>query len=278
MKRSRQLGLIVLALGIAFSAGCTISDVTGKKEVILISPAEEIALGQQAGPEIEKEFGDKVPNNSLQEYVEQVGGRVADKSDRDMPYEFALLASDVPNGFALPGGKIYVTAGLMSKMTNERQLAAVLAHEVVHVADKHSVKGLQRQMGASILVDLAGMAAGADKAQAAEAAAKVATGVTNLRYSRNDESTSDAVGVKYMVRAGYNPWGMVELLELLQSMSNAQPGLFGDMFATHPLTSKRIEDARDIVETEYSQYSRSTPDPHENDFLKMRKVLITTME
>ena len=278
MKKCQQLGLIVLALGMALSAGCTISDVTGKKEVILISPAEEIALGQQAGPEIEKEFGNKVPNNSLQNYVEQVGGRVASKSDRDMPYEFAVLASEVPNGFALPGGKIYVTAGLMSKMTNERQLAAVLAHEVVHVADKHSVKGLQRQMGAEILIELAGMAAGADKAQGAEAAAQIATGVANLKYSRTDESTSDAVGVKYMVRAGYNPWGMVELLELLQSLSNAQPGLFGDMFATHPLTSKRIEDARHIVETEYSQFSPNTPDPREQDFMKMRKVLITTME
>ena len=277
MKRYRRSALIVLMLGLTFSIGCTRSAVTGKKEVILISSEEEIALGQQAGPEIEKEFGDKVPNQNLQRYVAAVGGKLADVSDRPMPYEFALLSSEVPNGFALPGGKIYVTAGLMSHMTNERQLAAVLAHEVVHVADKHSVKGLQRQMGAAILVDLVGMAVGGDKAQSAEAAAELGAGIVNLRYSRDDESTSDAVGVRYMVRAGYNPWGMVELLELLQSLSNAEPGLFGDMFATHPLTSKRIDEVRDIVRTEHSQFSPTTPDPREQDFLKMRQVLIDTL-
>ena len=273
MKKYRRLALIMLTLAMALSVGCTRSAVTGEKEVILISTDEEIALGQQAGPEIEKEFNDKVPNESLQKYVANVGGKLADVSDRPMPYEFGLLASEIPNGFALPGGKIYVTAGLMSRMTNERQLAAVLAHEVVHVADRHSVKGLQRQMGASILVELVGMAVGGDKAQSAQAAAELAAGITNLKYSRADESQSDAVGVKYMVRAGYNPWGMVELLELLQSLNNAEPGLFGDLFATHPLTSKRIEEVRDLVQKDYSAFSPTTPDPQEQDFMKMRNLL-----
>ena len=278
MKNFQRLALLVLALLATFSLGCTISDVTGRKEFIMISPEEEIALGQQAGPEIEKEFNDKVPNERLQQYMANVGGKLAKVSDRSMPYEFALLASEIPNGFALPGGKIYVTAGLMSHMTNERQLAAVLAHEVVHVADKHSVKGLQRQMGAEILAELAGAAVGGDKAQTAQAAAQIATGVANLKYSRGDESTADAVGVEYMVRAGYNPWGMVELLELLQSLSNAERGLFGDFFATHPLTSKRIAEARDIVQKEYSQFSAVTPDPHEQDFMRMRSLLISTLK
>ena len=273
MKKYRRLALIMLTLAMALSVGCTRSAVTGEKEVILISTDEEIALGQQAGPEIEKEFNDKVPNESLQKYVANVGGKLADVSDRPMPYEFGLLASEIPNGFALPGGKIYVTAGLMSRMTNERQLAAVLAHEVVHVADKHSVKGLQRQMGATILVELVGMAVGGDKAQSAQAAAELAAGITNLKYRRADESQSDAVGVKYMVRAGYNPWGMVELLELLQSLNNAEPGLFGDLFATHPLTSKRIEEVRDLVQKDYSAFSPTTPDPQEQDFMKMRNLL-----
>ena len=278
MKKYRRLALIMLTLAMAFPVGCTRSAVTGEKEVILISTDEEIALGQQAGPEIEKEFNDKVPNESLQKYVRNVGGKLANVSDRPMPYEFALLASEVPNGFALPGGKIYVTAGLMSRMTNERQLAAVLAHEVVHVADRHSVKGLQRQMGASILVELVGMAVGGDKAQSAQAAADLAAGITTLKYSRTDESQSDAVGVKYMVRAGYNPWGMVELLELLQSLSNAERGLFGELFASHPLTSKRIAEVRDLVQNEYSAFSPTTPDPREQDFVQMRSLLIKTLK
>ena len=273
MKYYRRLSVIALGLLAVLPLGCTRSAVTGKKEFIAISTEQEIAMGQQAGPEIEKEFDNKVASENLQKYVASIGGKLAEVSDRPMPYEFALLASDVPNGFALPGGKIYVTAGLVSRITNERQLAAVLAHEVVHVADKHSVKGLQRQMGAAILVELAGAAAGSDKAQTAEAAAKLATGVTNLKYGRNDESRSDAYGVTYMVRAGYNPWGMVELLELLQSLSNAEQGLFGDFFASHPLTSKRIDEVREIIASDYGGFSPDTPDPNTGRFMEMRGLL-----
>ena len=199
MNYYRQLSFIVLTLLAVFSLGCSRSVVTGKKEFIAISTEQEIAMGQQAGPEIEKEFGDKVPNDRLQEYLQSVGGRLASVSDRAIPYEFSLLSSDTPNAFALPGGKIYVTVGLFKNLTNERQLAAVLGHEVVHVADKHSVKGLQRQMGAAILAELAGAAVGGEKAQTAEAAAKITTGMVNLKYDRGMESEADAYGAKYMV-------------------------------------------------------------------------------
>ena len=273
MNYYRQLSFIVLILLAVFSLGCSRSVVTGKKEFIAISTEEEIAMGQQSGPEFEKEFGDKVPNDRLQEYLQSVGGRLASVSDRAMPYEFSLLSSDTPNAFALPGGKIYVTVGLFKNMTNERQLAAVLGHEVVHVADKHSVKGLQRQMGAEILAELAGAAVGGEKAQTAEAAAKITTGMVNLKYDRGMESEADAYGVKYMVRAGYNPWGMVELLETLQSLSNSNPGLFGDLFATHPLTETRIKEARQIVQSQYAKFSPQTPDPHSQEFMKMRGLL-----
>ncbi|KPK79218.1 MAG: hypothetical protein AMJ81_13615 [Phycisphaerae bacterium SM23_33] len=98
-----------------------------------ISTEQEIALGREAAPEFEKEFEGKVPNETLQAYVREVGAKVAQASERkDVPHEYALLASDVPNAFALPGGKVYVTAGLMRRMTNERQLAAVLGHETGH--------------------------------------------------------------------------------------------------------------------------------------------------
>ena len=277
MKNYRLLLVISLALFAALLLGCVRSDVTGQKEFIAISRDQEIALGQQAGPEFEKEFGDKVPNDTLQKYVQSVGDKLANVSDRPMPYEYALLNSDIPNAFALPGGKIYVTAGLMSHMTNERQLAAVLAHEVVHVADKHSVKGLQRQMGAALFVEVLGAIVGGDKAQTAEAAATIAANVAELQYSKEDESTADAYGVKYLAKAGYNPWGMVELLEMLQSLSNAEPGLFGDFFDTHPLTSKRIDDARSIVQKDYAQFSPETPDPNANQFIKMRNLLADTL-
>lgn len=273
MKTDLRFALLVLIVSGLLVVGCSRNPVTGEKEPSLISESEEIAMGQQAGPEFEKEFGGKVANPQLQAYVQTIGARLAAVSDRDMPYEFAILVSDVPNAFALPGGKIYVSAGLFKNMTNERQLAAVLSHEIVHVAAKHSVNALQRQMGAAVVVELVGTIVGGEGAQTAQAATKLAAGMYNLNYSRGQELQSDAVGIKYMDRANYNPWGMVELLETIQSLSQSKPGLFGDFFSTHPLTTERIDDARDIINEQYAGYSPDTPDPNIDSFLQIRKLL-----
>jgi predicted Zn-dependent protease len=192
-----------------------------------------------------------------------------------MPYEYTLLSSDIPNAFALPGGKIYVTAGLFKHMRNERQLAAVLAHETVHVAARHSVQGLQNQMGAALFTELLGMIVGGEGAETARAGSEFATGMVTLHYGRDDESESDRYGLKYMQHAGYNPWGMVELLELLQSLSKSKPGLFKDWFMTHPLTSTRINDVRGILPRSYPSYSGRTPDPHTKRFMQMRELLLS---
>lgn len=273
MKSYLRLIALVLLVCALFFPGCTLNPVTGQKQLTLISQSEEIALGASSAGQFEEEFGGKVDNQLLQQYVTVVGAKLAAVSDRPMPYEFALLSSDIPNAFALPGGKIYVTAGLFRHMTNERQLAAVLAHEIVHVAAKHSVNGLQRQMGASLFTELVGMIVGGESAETARAASEFATGMATLRYSRADESESDKYGLKYMDRAAYNPWGMVELLELLQSLSNTQPGLFKDWFMTHPLTSTRIKDVRDIISQSYSAYSPQTPDPNIQRFNQMQGLL-----
>ena len=273
MKISFRLTFITLLVYALFVTGCAKNPVTGKNQLTLISSQEEIAMGLKAGPQFEKEFGGKVDNAQLQQYIADLGAKLAAVSDREMPYEFALLSSDVPNAFALPGGKIYITVGLFGNMTNERQLAAVLSHEIVHVAAKHSVQGMQRQMGVAVFAELVGVAVGAESSQAAKAAAELAGNMANLRYGRKDESQSDEYGLKYMDRAGYNPWGMIELLELLQSLSKSSPGLFGDFFATHPLTSTRIEDVREIIRKDYSSYSPQTLDPRAQHFAQMRNLL-----
>ena len=275
----RGLLTVGLLMGPVFGAGCVTNPVTGRKELILISEQQELALGASAAPKFEKEFGGGVPNARLQAYVSEIGARVSRVSDRPMPYEFRLVASKIPNAFALPGGKIFLTAGLMSRMGNERQLAAVLGHETGHVAARHNVKGMQRQMGAAVLVEIAARAAGADKGEAAKTAAEVVASVANLKYSRDDEYQADAIGITYMTRAGYNPWGMVELLTVLEKMSAAEPGLFGDMFQTHPLSRKRIDQARQSIESNdaYKTYSPTAPDPNTARFLRMRRLLVATV-
>jgi len=269
MIRRAWFGLLVLAA--AAAVGCSTNPVTGKREVILIPLSQEVALGQEAAPKFEEEFGGRVPDDALQAYVRSVGNRVAAVSDRPMPYEFTLLRSDVPNAFALPGGKVYVTAGLLSLIGNERQLAAVLGHETGHVAALHNVKGLQRQMGASVFAKAVGGVLGSDQSQSAEGVAKVVAGVVTLKYGRNDEYEADQLGVRYMAKAGYNPWGMVELLETLKTLSGGSEGSrLAEMLSTHPLTANRIEQARTTVASEYRAAAPNAADPGQAAFQQMR--------
>jgi len=281
--RSGRLALILAAGGLlsalALLGGCATNPVTGVREMILVPRDQEIAMGEESAPQFEQEFGGRVPNAALQAYVQSVGKKLAAVSDREMPYEYALVASDVPNAFALPGGKIYITAGLMARISNERQLAAVLGHETGHVAALHSVKGLQREVGASVLVELASRIVSADKADAAQAAAKVVTALGTLKYSRDDEYQADQIGIKYAARAGYNPWGMVELLTVLKNMSDSEPGTFGEMLQTHPLSSKRIAEAEAMIKgnAEYAKFSPTAPDPQAAHFIEMRRALEKTV-
>jgi predicted Zn-dependent protease len=266
-----------LAVFAALLAGCATNPATGRREMILIPESQEIALGQEAGPKFEEEFGGRVPDDGVQAYVQAIGKRLAAVSDRPMPYEYTLLRSDMPNAFALPGGKVYVTTGLLSIMNNERELAAVLGHETGHVAALHNVKGLQRQMGASVFAQLAGRIAGADRGQTAETVAKFVAGMVTLKYSRNDEYEADQLGIRYMARAGYNPWGMIELLQGLNSLSQGSPGRLGEMLSTHPLTDKRIEQARATVTAQSPAASATAADPNQATFQQMRSKALPFM-
>ncbi|MFP4106170.1 MAG: M48 family metalloprotease [Phycisphaerae bacterium] len=270
MSKSLLLTLLAVCVAGPILGGC--SDMP-----VFIGREQEIAMGREAAPQFEKEFGGEVASEKLQSYVSSIGQQVAKKSARpDLPYEFALLESDTPNAFALPGGKIYVTRGLVEVMTNERQLAAVLSHEVGHVAQRHNVKALQAQMGGQLLAQLAASIFEGTAGQVAGAAAKVATGMANLKYSRSNEYQADKVGIDIMTAADYDPEGMVELLQVLYSLHEQEPGRFGEMFQTHPLTSKRIENARQYIKDNYPSYQFGTPPPNEDKFLQMRSLLKKT--
>lgn len=262
------------ALGGLLVGGCSVNPATGERQLRLIGPEQEIAMGQQSAPDLEKQFGGKVEDAQLQAYVNTVGQRVASKSDLQAPYQFTLVKSDVANAFALPGGPVFITAGLMSKMQNERELAAVLAHEVAHVAAGHSVQQLQRQMGAEVLASLAGAVIGGQAGQAAEAATKIATGMANLRYSRDQEAEADSIGIRYLAKAGYNPWGMVEMLTALKSLETSEPSKLANFFQTHPMTSDRIAAATKAVQKGYPQALPREPDPNGAQFEQMRQRLL----
>lgn len=235
----------------------------------LISREQEIQLGAEAAPQFEAEFDGPVQNEQLQTYVRSVGAKLAAASDRDMPYEYTLLKSDVINAFALPGGKIYVTAGLFKQMKSEQELAAVLGHETAHIARKHSVKQLEKSVGFAILLEVAGYAAGSET----KAVGEVVFGMINLKYSRSDEYEADQGGVVFMTKAGYNPWGMIELLETLQSMQESEGSSMAEIFSTHPLTRKRIDEAAAFIYKDYQEYSAEEPAPNASQFREMKALL-----
>ena len=262
MKHLTHLAVLLALTVMPWAGGC-----------ILISTEQEIAMGIEAAPQFEAEFGGRVPNPQLQQYVQDVGMKLAGVAEREMPYDFLVVNSDVPNAFALPGGKIFITAGLLSRLTNERQSAGVLGHEVGHVAARHNVKGMQRQMGAQILVDVAGRIAGADKAEAAKLGTKVVTSIATLKYGRGDEHEADMLGVRYLGRAGYNPYGMVEVIKVLKALAAGESGRLANIFASHPPTSERITNTEAEVRKQYPQASPDKPDPSMEKFLKMRALL-----
>jgi predicted Zn-dependent protease len=244
---------------------------------MLISRDEEIAMGREAAPKFTEEYGGEVQDQPLQEYVRNVGKSVAVESDREMPYTFTLVRSETPNAFALPGGPIFITAGLMARMENERELAAVLGHEVAHIANRHNVKRLEKQMGAMLLLEVAKIAVGKENAAATEQVGALVANMALLKYSRKDEYEADSAGLVYMEKAGYNPWGMVELLRTLKDLSGKGSELT-EMFQTHPLPENRIERTASIVRDEYESHEKSTPDPNLQRFARMRQRLRTYMK
>jgi predicted Zn-dependent protease len=189
------------------------------------------------------QFGGELADPALQQYVESVGQSVVQKSEAARsPYQFKfhLLADPKTlNAFALPGGQIFITWGLLSKLNNEAQLAGVLGHEIFHVVGRHSAEQMAKQ-GLTQALAGAAVVAGSDSTGDAARNAMIAQAVTqmiNLRYGRQDELESDQHGVEYMRAADYDPQGMVQMMEILERSGGSRPPEF---FSSHPSPEHRL--------------------------------------
>lgn len=241
--------LFRLLIGLTLTSslvGCAVNPVTGQKQFIIDSTAQDIATGtQNYVPSQQSQGGQYVVDKELTAYVNRVGKKLAAVSDvPDLPYEFVVLNNDVPNAWAMPGGKLAINRGLLVYLEDESQLAAVLGHEIVHAAARHSASAKTQQMlvGAGAL--LAGVAIANKKpeyAVLAVGALGVGANAWNSKYSRDNESEADHYGIKYMVKAGYDPQGAVELQELFVRMFDKQDAGFIDgLFASHPPSRDRV--------------------------------------
>jgi len=228
----------------ALLAACSVNPVTGKREITLISAAQEVQIGTENYAYMQQSGGGEYDiDPELTNYVKGVGHKLASVSDRDLlPYEFTVLNSSVPNAWALPGGKIAINRGLLYEMESEAELAAVLGHEIVHAAARHSARQMSRGMllQAAIL-GTAIMTSDSDYSNLAIGGANVGAQLINQAYGRGAELESDLYGMRYMSKAGYDPQGAVDLQRTFVRLSEGrnQDWLTG-LFSSHPPSQDRV--------------------------------------
>lgn len=242
--------LFVSLLTLAILAGCSTNQITGKRQYSMPF-AEQVKLGnQQYGPSQQQQGGRYVVDPELNVYVNSVGQKVAAASPVKLPFEFVVLNNDVPNAWALPGGKIAVNRGLLVLLEDEAQLAAVLGHEAVHAAAEHSANQMRKSQIMGIGVMVAGVAAAAatDNENAALIGVGAAVGAQawQAHYGRSQELEADNYGIDFMVKAGYDPQASVELQEKFVELSKGQQSNFlNQLFASHPPSDERVKRNRE---------------------------------
>src|SRR5262245_35173148 len=241
VRRTRLFGAhSTLALLLALSTGCARNPVTGARELSLVSKSQEIAMGQEAAKQVESTIG-LVDDAELQAYISRVGLKLATHSERpDLPWKFSVVDDPTPNAFALPGGPIFITRGLMSLMDSEAELAGVLGHEIGHITARHSVSQISRaqlaQLGLGIGMILAPQLANVGQA--------LGSGfqLLFLKYGRDDERQSDDLGFKYALAQGYDVREMDDVFASLARASEIEhKSSLPSWLSTHPAPEERIQ-------------------------------------
>ena len=239
----RTITILLLISVCSLFAGCASNPVTGKSQLMLVSPNEEIALGQQYAPEIQKQLGGPIDNPRIQSYISGVGQKIARISHNPtLAYHFVAVNDESINAMALPGGYIFITKGMLAKLTTEAQLAAVLSHEIVHVTARHSADAMSKQIGMSILLS----ALSEKTSETTATIAQLGAQILDLKYSRTAEYEADTFGLDYMVRAGYDPNAMYRMMQMLNAQNNRRPIEF---FSTHPNPENRMENIQEKLNT-----------------------------
>jgi beta-barrel assembly-enhancing protease len=237
----QNLWCSILICGLIILSGCTTiyNSATGKRETIFIDTQTEVSLGSDMAKEISREK--KIVNDlGMQERLEKVAKRITAVSDRqDISYHFNIVNEKEFNAFAIPGGNVYINSGLMDAV-NDDELAAVVGHELGHIAARHSVKRLQAVLGYQLLSSIAlGASGGKQVFQAVD----VVFNAIVLGYGRKDEFLADRLGVKYSKAAGFNPRGMVTFFQKLKQESKGSwPSLV--FLSSHPPIDERIKQAQ----------------------------------
>jgi len=249
----RLMVLVTLSL----VAGCATNPVTGRRELALMSETQEIEMGRQGAADVKSSFG-LYPDVALQAYVNRIGQSLAKSSERPaLAWEFHVLDDAAVNAFALPGGFIFVTRGLLAHMTNEAELASVLGHEAGHVTARHSVQQMSRQQLASI-----GLGLGSVLSPVIARYGQVAgsgLGLLFLKYGRDDETQADRLGFRYALANGYDTREMIAVFQMLQQDALLSGvGRLPEWRSSHPDPENRIGTVQQLVAESRQDFNSKT--------------------
>ena len=243
----RAVGKVMLFASAAtfFTNGCATNPITGRQEIQFLSESNEIQVGRQNFmPMQQTQGGELTAFPKVSAYVRQVGQRLARVSHRpQLPYDFVVLDSGVPNAWALPGGKIALNRGLLVELNNEAELAAVLGHEIVHAAARHGAKSIERGLFTQAGIATLGLAFNdKDYRDVVMVGSSVGGALITQKYSRSAELESDRYGIRYMAKAGYDPEAAVELQRTFVRLAEGNhANWLAGMFVSHPPSPKRVE-------------------------------------
>lgn len=238
-RRNAHAWSLAAAALAAVAMSCARNPVTGDREIMLISESQEIAMGREAAQQIPRQLG-LLDDEAWQGYLNEQGLRIARDSERpDLPWEFRVVDSPVVNAFALPGGFIYFTRGILAHMNSEAEMIGVLGHEIGHVTARHSAQQLSRAQLANVGLGL-GMIFVPEVRPFGDVL-QGSLGLLFLRFGRDDETQSDRLGVRYAANAGYDPRAMADFFQIFQRMRESSGQAIPSWLSTHPEPEDRRE-------------------------------------
>src|SRR5512139_3270171 len=241
--RREFLQATALASG-ALLAGCAVNPVTGESQLMLLGQSDEIAIDRANAPhQLSSDYG-ATQDRRLAGYVDGFGRRIAALTHRpDMPYRFVPVNAVYVNAYAFPGGTVAATRGILLAIESEDALAALFGHELGHVNARHTAAQMSTGIVLSLALAGASSLAGSRYADLAAGLGGIASGALLARYSRDDERQADALALEYLVRAGYHPDGLLELMDVLRKLEREKPSALEQMFASHPMSEERYRTA-----------------------------------
>ncbi len=264
MYNAIKTGLLYACLLLLISS-CSRNPVTGKKEVMLVSSSQEKAMGDQADPSIVASFG-LYQDDKLQAFINEKGKAMGKISHLpDLEYKFRVLDSPVVNAFAVPGGYVYFTRGIMAHFNNEAEFAGVLGHEIGHITARHSAKQQSSQMLGQVAL-IGGIIAKPSLAGAINELSQ-GMGLLFLKFGRDHESQSDELGVEYSTKIGYDSHEMADFFQTLQRLSAKSGQSIPDFLSTHPNPVNRYSKVHQMSESMQSQLGLSNLKVNRKEYL-----------